>query len=232
MKLLQTFLLIFLSSLGSLAQQDLEKKTVVFPEQSSTAHVVLRPSRQQALTSFTVCLRAFTDLTRAYSLFSYATKKTDNELLVFKPKPNQYSLYVGNSVVTFTVTDRSAPKLQWEHICVSWESVTGIVELWLNGESLPRKGTKKGFTISPDASIVLGQEQDSFGGGFDVNQSFIGEIADVYLWGRVLSADELAIVQNGGRLSNYLIDWRSLNYDIRGYVVVKPSLYSPYGSPL
>ncbi|XP_060110907.1 serum amyloid P-component-like [Heteronotia binoei] len=222
MKILQTFLLILVSSLGSLALQDLSKKTLVFPEESNAAHVVLRPARQQPLTSFTVCLKSYTDLSRAYSLFSYATKMSDNELLVFKPKPNQYSLYVGGSVVTFSVADNPAAKPRWEHICVSWESITGIVDLWLNGNSLPRKGMKKGYTISPEASIILGQEQDSVGGGFDINQSFVGEVMDVYMWGRVLSSDELGVVQNGGRLSNYLIDWQSLIYQINGYSVVKP----------
>ncbi|XP_015280437.1 PREDICTED: serum amyloid P-component-like [Gekko japonicus] len=202
---------------------DLKQKTLVFPEASNTAHVVLRPARQQPLTSFTVCLRSYTDLSRAHSLFSYATRTVDNELLVFKPKPNQYSLYVGGSVVTFSVADNPVPKPLWEHICVSWESVTGIAELWLNGVSLPRKGMKRGYTIGPEASIVLGQEQDSFGGGFDTNQSFIGELMDVSMWDRVLSSDELVVIQNSGRLSNYLIDWQSLNYEIKGYVVVKPS---------
>ncbi|KAL8184364.1 UNVERIFIED_CONTAM: hypothetical protein K2H54_015208 [Gekko kuhli] len=223
MKVLQSFLLVLVSSLGSLALQDLERKTLVFPEASITAYAVLRPARQQPLTSFTVCLRSYTDLSRAHSLFSYATRKADNELLLFKPKTNQYSLYVGGSVVTFSVADNPVPKLLPEHICVSWESATGIIQLWLNGVSLPRKGMKRGYTISPEASIVLGQEQDSFGGGFDINQSFVGEMTDVYMWDRVLSLDELALVQNGGRLSDPLIDWQSLNYEIKGYVVVKPS---------
>nr|XP_056709461.1 serum amyloid P-component-like [Euleptes europaea] len=228
MGILHTFLLVLVGSLGSLALEDLERKALIFPEASNTAHVVLRAARQQSLTSFTVCLRSYTDLNRAYSLFSYATRKSDNELLVFKPKSNQYSLYVGGSVVTFSIADNPVPKPQWEHICVSWESATGIVEFWLNGDHLPRKGVKKGYTIGSEASIVLGQEQDSFGGGFDVNQSFVGEITDVCLWDRVLSSDELALVGNGRRLSNYLVDWRSLNYEIKGYAVVKPSLFSPY----
>ncbi|XP_015280436.1 PREDICTED: serum amyloid P-component [Gekko japonicus] len=226
MKIRQTFLLILVSSLGSLALEDLKQKTLVFPEASNTAHVILRPVRQQPLTNFTVCLRSYTDLSRGHSLFSYATRKAYNELLVYKHKPNQYSLYVGGSMVTFSIADNPVPKPLWEHICVSWESVTGIAELWLNGVSLPRKGMKRGYTIGPEASIVLGQEQDSFGGGFDINESFTGEISDVFMWDRVLSSQEVVSVRYGDRLSNYLIDWQSLNYEIKGYVVVKPSTFS------
>ncbi|XP_054849677.1 serum amyloid P-component-like [Eublepharis macularius] len=225
MEILHTSLLVLVGLLGSLAQQDLEKKTMIFPEASNTARVVLRTVHQQPLTSFTVCLRAYTDLNRAYSLFSYATKQSDNHILLFKPKSNQYSVYVAGAVVTFSVADNPVPKPQWEHICASWESATGIVELWLNGESLPRKGLKKGHSITPEASIIIGQEQDSYGGGFDVNQSFVGEITDVYMWDRELSPDELALVGSDSRLSNYLIDWKSLNYEIKGYAVVKPTQF-------
>ncbi|KAL8184428.1 UNVERIFIED_CONTAM: hypothetical protein K2H54_016759 [Gekko kuhli] len=202
---------------------DLERKAFIFPVESNTAHVVLRPARQQPLTSFTVCLRSYTDLTRAHSLFSYATRKADNELLLFKPNPFQYNLYVGWAVVTFSTADNSVPKPLREHICASWESATGIAELWLNGVRLPRKGMKRGYTIDPEASIVLGQEQDSFGGGFHINQSFVGEMTDVYMWGRMLSPEDQAALQNGGRPSDPLIDWQSLNHEIKGYVVVKPS---------
>ncbi|KAL8184366.1 UNVERIFIED_CONTAM: hypothetical protein K2H54_015222 [Gekko kuhli] len=226
MKIQQSFLLVLVSSLGSLALEDLREKTFIFPEASSTGHVVFRPARQQPLTNFTVCLRSYTDLSRAHSLFSYATRKDDNELLIFKPTSNQISFYVGGSFVTFSVADNPVPKPLWEHICVRWESATGIAELWLNGVSLPRKGMKRGYTISPEASIVLGQEQDSFGGGFDINQSFVGEITDVYMWDRVLSAAEVLLIQYGGHPSDPLIDWQSLNYEIKGYVVVKPSRFS------
>ncbi|XP_048363257.1 serum amyloid P-component-like [Sphaerodactylus townsendi] len=232
MAILHALLIILVGSLGTLALQDLERKILIFPEATNTAHVVLRATSQQSLTSFTVCLKSYTDLSRAYSLFSYATRKSDNEFLIFKPKPNQYNLYVGGSIVTYSVADNRVPKPQWEHICMSWESATGIVQFWLNGESLPRKGMKKGYTIGSEASIILGQEQDSFGGGFDINQSFVGEIADLYLWGRVLSPEELVLVGNGGHLSDYLIDWRSLNYEIKGYVVVKPSLFHSYRTPM
>lgn len=203
---------------------DLEQKVFVFPEQSATNHVVVKANLPRPLTSFTVCLRYYTDLTRAYSLFSYASRRNDNELLLFKPKPNQYSLYVGSATVTFTLPEKLLSGPKWEHICVSWESATGLVELWLDEKPWPRKGLKKGYAIPAEASIVLGQEQDSFGGGFDLNQSLVGEIQDVCLWDRVLTPDELRLVWENRMLSDYLISWRSLNYEIKGYVVLKPSL--------
>ncbi|KAJ7307144.1 hypothetical protein JRQ81_009127 [Phrynocephalus forsythii] len=205
---------------------DLQKKVLVFPTASNNAAVFLNAEVQQPLTSFTVCLRYYTLLTRAYGLFSYATKQGDNDLLLYKPLPNQYSLYVGGSSVTFNLPEKQVSRSRWEHICMSWDSATGLAELWVDGYPLPRMGLKKGYSINPEASIVLGQDQDSFGGGFDINQSFQGEMTDVYMWDRVLSADEVNLVWNDHTISNSLINWWSLDYEIRNYVVLKPSLFS------
>uniref|UniRef100_A0A8D0E7M2 C-reactive protein n=1 Tax=Salvator merianae TaxID=96440 RepID=A0A8D0E7M2_SALMN len=222
------FLLILASLAGSLAQEDLRSKAFIFPAASSTAAVVVKAQPLHPLTSFTVCLKAYTVLTRACGLFSYATKASDNELLIFKPKPNLYSLYVGGASVTFSLPEARPPKPYWEHICMSWESATGIVELWLNGQPLPRLGLKKGYSISPEAFIVLGQDQDTVGGGFVSNQSFVGELTDVYMWSRVLTPDEVGLVVSDRMLSDHLVNWRSLNYEIKGYVVLKPSLISKF----
>ncbi|CAM5176092.1 unnamed protein product [Eretmochelys imbricata] len=111
-----------------------------------------------------MCLRSFTDLTRPYSLFSYATKAQDNEILLFKPKPREYGLYVGGGgkeSVTFRVPEN---RMDWEHVCAGWESIMGIAEFWVNGKPLPSKGLQKGNSVSAKAVIILRQEQDSFGG--------------------------------------------------------------------
>lgn len=133
------------------------------------------------LQTFTMCLRYFTDLTRAFSLFSYATRARDNEILLYKDKPGELSLYVGGEPVTFKVPENKGTSTGWEHVYASWESATGIAELWVNGSPLPRKGLKKGYAINNQGVLIWAQDQDSFGGGFDAKLSFVGEIADVYM---------------------------------------------------
>uniref|UniRef100_A0ACB8G7I5 Uncharacterized protein n=1 Tax=Sphaerodactylus townsendi TaxID=933632 RepID=A0ACB8G7I5_9SAUR len=123
---LQSHLLAWGGEFPFLLAAGLERKIFIFPEASNTAPAVLRTALQQPLTSFTVCLRSYTDLNRAYSLFSYTSGKSDNEFTIFKPKPDQYSLFVGGSIVTFSVVDYLNSKPHWENICMSWESATGI----------------------------------------------------------------------------------------------------------
>nr|XP_060614145.1 C-reactive protein-like isoform X1 [Anolis sagrei ordinatus] len=225
-----SLLLLLISFSGVLSETNLQQKVFVFPEESDSAMVVVQASILEPLTSFTVCLRYYSLLTREYSLFSYATKEQFNQILVLKPSPNQYRIYLGTVFVTFILPEKKDSKPGWEHICVSWESATGLVELWLDGEPLPRMGLLKSQCINPEANIVLGQDQDSFGGGFDASQSFVGEMKDVYMWKRVLNADEVGLVLSDYVLSDYLINWRALNYEIKGYVVLQPSQTpSPYG---
>ena len=51
---------------------------------------------------------------------------------------------------------------------------------------------RPGLVISGGGSLVLGQDQDSLGGGFDVRQSFVGEMTGVNIWSNVLSDQEIA----------------------------------------
>ncbi|XP_058015844.1 serum amyloid P-component-like [Ahaetulla prasina] len=221
MILLPSFLLILACLSGSFGYEDLWNKVFAFPAPSATAAVVLHISNQQPLTKLTVCLRYYTLLARPYGLFSYATRSSDNDFLIFKNQPNEYSIYIGGSAANFKVPEKEKPS--WDHICVSWDSSNGLVRLWLNGEPLPRQGLKKGYSISPEASIVVGQDQDNFGAGFDINQSFVGEISEVNLWPRVLSPAEVRLSKNNVVVSGPLLNWGSLSY-IKSEVFVEDFL--------
>ncbi|XP_003500289.1 mucosal pentraxin [Cricetulus griseus] len=205
--------------LGCSFQEDMTGKAFVFPQESATAYVTLIPKMRKSLQNFTLCLKAFTDLTRPYSLFSYSTKTKHNEILLFVTKLGEYDIAVGNSEVIFKVPPNPyAP----QHVCVSWESASGIVELWLDGKPMGRKGLKKGYSVGAEAKIIIGQEQDSFGGAFDAKQSFVGDIWEVSLWDHVVPLKEM----DGGCYNGNLINWQALNFEDNGYVVTKPKLWA------
>ncbi|XP_051497283.1 serum amyloid P-component-like [Apus apus] len=218
---LQLWLALLAGLSGIMAQEDLHRKVFVFRKDPSDAYVVLRAKLEQPLQNFTVCLRSYTELIRPYSLFSYATKAQDNEILLFKPKPAEYRFYVGGKFVTFRVPEGRG---SWEHACASWESATGIAEFWLNGKPWPRKGLQRGYTVGAEAAILLGQEQDAFGGSFDVYNSFSGELSDVFLWDVGLSPNKMRAAYQSLRLPPAILAWNSLSYEVKGDVVVKPWL--------
>ncbi|XP_015686077.1 serum amyloid P-component-like [Protobothrops mucrosquamatus] len=205
-------------------QADLRNKVFVFPTASTTAVVLLHVSNQQPLTKLTVCLRHYTLLSRAYGLFSYATRSNTNDFLILKNDYNEYSIYVGGFYVNFKVPQKVEPS--WDHICVSWDSSNGLVRFWLNGKPFPRRSLKKGYSISQEASIMLGQDQDSFGGGFYLNESFVGEISEVNMWPLVLGPSLVRVSKNNIDIANPLISWKSLSYTIKNEVFVD-DLLSP-----
>ncbi|KAK9391194.1 serum amyloid P-component-like [Crotalus adamanteus] len=221
-----SFLPSFLSSPASPGQKDLQNKVFVFPTTSSTAVVHLHISNQQPLTKLTICLRHYSVLSRSYGLFSYATWSNSNDFLIFKNAYKEYYIYVGGFYVTFKVPEKGEPS--WDHICVSWDSSNGLVRFWLNGKPFPRRSLKKGYSISQEASIMLGQDQDSFGGGFNINKSFVGEMSDVNMWPFVLEPSMVRLAKNNIGIANPLISWRSLSYTIKNEVFVDNFL-SPQG---
>ncbi|KAE8588036.1 hypothetical protein XENTR_v10022295 [Xenopus tropicalis] len=207
--------LVFLT--GSLAQQDMGGKVFIFPKESSSSYVILKPSVIKSLDKLTLCLQSYSDLTRSYPLFSLATNGSgkDNTFVVVSTLVKTF-IYVDQEETMYT----AAGGLDWRHTCVSWDSETGIIQLWLNGRLYPRKISKKGFIINEKTSIILGQEQDSFGGGFDPKQSFVGELSDVNLWDYVLTPPDIEkLLLNRKDMTGNIINWKSLNYEEKGGVI-------------
>ncbi|XP_003415040.2 C-reactive protein [Loxodonta africana] len=220
-KLLLCFLT-FLSLSIAFSETDMSKMAFVFPKESDDSFAKLISLRKQPLEAFTLCLCVYSDLPRGYSIFSYNTRTQDNEILLFKDKPGEYSLSVGGTEVVFQHPDTFAPL----HLCVTWESVSGIVEFWVNGKPKVRKSLKKGYIVGSEASIVLGHEQDSSGGSFDIKQCLVGDIGDVNMWDLVLSPGEINSVYRGNSFSPNVLNWHALRYEVHGEVFTKPQLWS------
>jgi hypothetical protein len=45
--------------------------------------------------------------------------------------------------------------------------------------------------------FIIGQDQDKLGGGFDKSQRLIGDLCDLQMWDRVLSATEMKALFEG-----------------------------------
>ncbi|XP_062963084.1 C-reactive protein-like [Cynocephalus volans] len=217
--------LVLINFSNAFGQTDMRKKAFVFPIESDKSYVSLETQLMKPLKAFTICLHVYTELasTRGYSIFSYATKKQANEILIFWSKDEGYSFSVGGTEVLFKATENTLAPV---HICASWESSSGIAELWVDGKPMVRKSLKKGYSVGREASIILGQEQDSFAGSFEENQSLVGDIGDVNMWDFVLSPDEINMVYVGGTVSPNVLNWRALTYEAHGEVFTKPQLWS------
>ncbi|XP_051892478.1 serum amyloid P-component-like [Pristis pectinata] len=197
----------------------LEGKSLIFPVQTSNSYVRVFPSSFSSLTAFTVCLRAASEASRSYGLFSYATSRHDNELLIWHKPDGVISLYLRG-----VITDFSLPKMDalLRHICITWESKDGSVTVWVNGQRSLQKVAGKGQFVASSGQFILGQEQDSVGGGFNKDQSFVGEITDVHMWDRVLATSEIELISEGCfDTGGNIINWGTTDYRSVGNVRIE-----------
>ncbi|KAB5523594.1 hypothetical protein PHYPO_G00154420 [Pangasianodon hypophthalmus] len=218
MKRLVVLLSLFL--LTAAERQDLSGKMFTFPVESKTHHVVLSPEVNKIFFTVTVCLRAFSDISRAQSLFSISLPSTDNGFIIYKPKQGVYNLHVlGQAAEFWGLQDESNV---WNSVCATWDANTGLAQLWVNGKPSSRKGIKAGSSLIGIPKIILGQEQDSYGGGFDTAQSFVGMLTDVHMWDSVLSPDQIAYYTYGGKFQpGNVLNWNSLEFNKSGYVIIE-----------
>ena len=93
-----------------------------------------------------------------------------------------------------------------------------------NGDNLAT-----GHVIKSNGIVILGQEQDNYGGGFQKHQSFFGEMYGVNMWNKVLLAEEIARMSKNcsDGIGNYLM-WSDFMTGLHGDVrIVTPTTCLP-----
>lgn len=103
--------------------------------------------------------RSFTELTRDHGLFSLSTPSAPNEIALFKRANGNMDLYIRNTLVSFTGLDYQVNT--WHSICLTWDSVSGVAQVWIDGKQSSRKYVSSGSKISGPIIIVLGQVRHS-----------------------------------------------------------------------
>ena len=126
----------------------------------------------------------------------------------------------------FSQTRISAIDGFWHHICASWENKAGSWRVYKDGVPLDGgAGLKNSQVIDTDGILIIGQEQDFRGGGFDADQSYIGELTDLNIWNIVLGVSEVHHLSkscHGGR--GNVKKWSDFKVGLRGDVsVISPS---------
>ena len=97
----------------------------------------------------------------------------------------------------------------WHQACFTWESIDGNLSLYIDGLLIGQKqNVHPGLTFNSTGSLVIGQLQKTIGGKFYLNESFLGDVADVNVWKDVLTQsviDEQSRVCYSQR--GDLLDW-------------------------
>uniref|UniRef100_A0A3P9AUJ5 Pentraxin family member n=1 Tax=Maylandia zebra TaxID=106582 RepID=A0A3P9AUJ5_9CICH len=202
-------------------------KTLVFSNETSTNYVEMIPQRPMNLTAFTLCMRVATELSgqREIILFAYRTRNYD-ELHVWRELDGRLSFYLAGDGVLFKVPELGALQT---HLCITWDSTSGLAALFLDGKRSLSKIYRKGHTVRAGGRVILGQDLDFYLGDFDKHQNFVGEICDVNMWDIVLPDSVIQGMFAGEREPRgNVFDWENTELRINGDVEVAiRELYTP-----
>ncbi|KAF3818824.1 hypothetical protein GH733_012241 [Mirounga leonina] len=173
---------------------------LVFPNTSTRNAAFLSPGFPSGLQALSVCSWVRTASGRLGTLLSYAMEENDNKLVLH----GRDSLAPGS--IHFVIRDPAFRELplqllldgRWNHVCVIWMSTLGRYWLYVDRSLVAtRSHFREGYEIPAGGSFVLGQEQDSMGGGFDSSEAFVGSIAGLAIWDRALVPGEVAKLATG-----------------------------------
>ncbi|HEX5219301.1 MAG TPA: LamG-like jellyroll fold domain-containing protein [Verrucomicrobiae bacterium] len=128
-----------------------------------------------------------TNTTKSGSLVSFATPGDANTFLIYDHRNLSVWVNNGASVNTGVGINDGA----WHHLAVTW-STSGNLQLFKDGVlAYSTNNFQIGASMDTSGTLILGQDQDSFGGGFDPTQALLGEIDEVRIWSVVRTPAEI-----------------------------------------
>ncbi|KAJ3601477.1 hypothetical protein NHX12_032445 [Muraenolepis orangiensis] len=195
---------------------------VSFPSRTNYMYARVKASLPQ-LRAFSACLwlRSTEERGPAGTPLSYAVQGQPNEMVLLQGPRGALELLVNDKVAQLPL---NLTRGSWQHMCVSWSQKGGAWQAYqggrLRGEG---HGLAPGHHLRAGGQLVLGQEQDSPGGGFDSTQALVGELAQVGLWDRVLTPSQVAGLARCGRVAQgSLTGWTERELEVLGGAVKLP----------
>jgi len=181
-----------------------------FPQEASLDnYVILQPDFQAAQDELSVCSWLKVTIDSGLPWFSYATNIDDNSILLKAKAHNVIRTTAISRTVLFDWNEVTLIKNEWYNLCFTWKS--GSVDFYINGVKVRSDATAPAGRIILGGTLVLGQEQDSIGGGFDRNDMFGGEMHNINVFKKKLSQEDVVGMFYGGRCKEVE---RSLSYHI------------------
>lgn len=163
---------------------------------TTTRYMILNPVGTWPTTAFSVEFwgRLDSGINPAQSnwAFSYASTVQTNHILFGMETLGgvlRFRIFVNNSAVTDDATFTNDNK--YHHFLATWQSSDGTTKLYQDGVLVETGTVQSGHSITGGGALVLGQDQDSIGGGFDATQAWKGELDEVRVYSRVLSEAEV-----------------------------------------
>ena len=122
--------------------------------------------------------------------FSYATGATANAVLIAGYRDDVLSVFIqgarwDSSILTETIVDG-----QPHRISVRFDSTSGNADIFIDGV-LEDSGFVTNSAPADGGTLILGQEQDSIGGGYNIREVFSGTIGDVRIFSELRGNNQI-----------------------------------------
>ncbi|PTX54193.1 Ca2+-binding RTX toxin-like protein [Litoreibacter ponti] len=122
---------------------------------------------------------------------SYATATEPDEFRFNSNSSDELVVVIGGSSLNTGVNVAALYDGAPHTLALTWDSTTGALEIYADGASIYSGTLAAGDTIDQGGTFVLGQEQDSLGGGFNPGQVFVGDIHNVSIFDDVRTPAEV-----------------------------------------
>ena len=156
------------------------------------------------LLDVTIAFWLKTSKSGAQTIVSGANQLNDNEHVVFFLNEGLIRFYshgrVGRNQIWCDVEIQPIADGTWHHFTVIRNASLDHIDFFIDGEGYPKRcGHLVYDTLKVEAGgLILGQEQDTFGGGFDASQVLIGALDDLRIYDGILSATEVQALMREG----------------------------------
>ncbi|ROT80481.1 CRE-MOD-1 protein [Penaeus vannamei] len=149
------------------------------------------------LTSVTFCFRARLEyLSLAQSTFiSYFPGPEDQLTLFYDWEANEMVLGAYSNSVRATLPETSVKLYTWMSVCLGLDFATntfaGVIDRAATSGNLTEAERGRKRHVPGGGTLVIAQEQDKEGGLFSIGQMFSGDMAQMRMFSRVLSEEEM-----------------------------------------
>jgi concanavalin A-like lectin/glucanase superfamily protein len=173
-----------------------ERAALHLPGQDNTAYprVTVAGVTQFPSDAVTLSVWLRTSQTSDFAVLSYATGGDPNHFLISflasgPLRVGVQSVVVGTaSNVTSTLADG-----QWHHVLITGR-VGSELRYYVDAELIDHVTMPPGSALDPGGVLIIGQDQDSLNGGFDVAQAFEGDMDELALYDHELDLAQIESV--------------------------------------
>lgn len=123
-------------------------------------------------------------------LVSWANTNNDNALLWYLLETNAMRLHLVTNTNRIDIPSTYSLNT-WMHWVVTWSRPSGDINFYENGALVSATNLPITEPWTSTGTLVIAQDQDSVGGGYQTSQAYTGAVDEIAFWSRILSAEEV-----------------------------------------